>query len=88
MNDKINELLASSHNPEKLSLMVKSAGLQVVALIVLLGPFLGLTGVGLEGALTGIVENLSQIVGGILSLVSLAGVSYGAIRKLWASRVR
>lgn len=65
-------VLGSSVDPEKLSLTIKSAGLALVPVLILIA-----RGFDLE-----LVENdFVQIINAVATVVSMAGVIYGVARK-------
>jgi len=79
MFDKI---LKSSHNPDNVSLSVKGVLMNVVGIIILIG------GSAVDsGILTGLVEQISAIVGTLALLVGQLQVAYGLVRKLWSPKL-
>lgn len=72
-------LIASSRDPEKVSLTVKSGLLQVLAILTTLG----VSSVGAldAGALTMLVEHIGDFVAAGMHIVSLAGMIWGIVRK-------
>lgn len=73
------KLVESSRNPNKVSLTVSSTLLQVAAMITAFG--VNAVASLDPNVITQIAENVGEIVAGIMSLVSLVGVTWGLIRK-------
>lgn len=75
-----NKLLASSQNPEEVSLVVKSTLLLIVPLVIGLAKHYGFDQIT-DDTIKSFIDLIAQIVTAGLSLVALFGVAWGFIRK-------
>lgn len=73
---KMNKYLASSVNPEKLSLTIKGILVGLVPLIIVL------TGLN-QAELNEVIEGIIQAVTGITTAIAGVMTAYGLLRKIW-----
>lgn len=83
LNTLLKSIILSSKDPAKVSLTLRGILLQVVPVILVVSKLYGIETLD-ESALTALAEVITEIVAGVLSLVSVVMIAWGLVRKIFA----
>lgn len=81
----LEKVIQSSHDPKKVSLAVRGALLMLVPIIVAVANVAGMATID-EVVLRNIIDAVTTVVEVAVTLVSVAMVAWGLLRKLWSPK--